>query len=490
VETREPYGDQLACHIIGRAAEAIRCKIRLLRVNRENQPMHKAFLSRREFLQTSAGVAGASLVAGSTFLESESFASTAQATAASDQVHFGIVGVGMEGSGLLTTAVQLPGVECVAAADLYDGRHELANEIVGKPIKTTRRYKDLLDDKGIDAIIVAVPDHWHKQVVVDALAAGKDVYCEKPMSHSPSDGLAMVAAAKKTDRIVQIGAQRTSSVLCAKAKELYQQGAIGDLSLVEASLGRNNPTGAWEYPPPPDLSLTNLDWDTWLGTTPKRPLDPNVFARWRCWREYGTGVAGDLLVHLISGMQFVLGINEVPKRVSAFGGIYRWKDGRDMPDVQAALFEYDNVPVYMRLSLGTESTEVTRFMGSKGVIELRGTSVTYIPQQGVDLRPSYYTSSYPSRLRKVYLEQWHKEHDPVPGKEPTLETQTFTGDDYDDLRPHLWKFFQSVRSREPVVQDVVFGHHAALGCHLANESYFRKSPVRWDDAAMTIKSAC
>jgi predicted dehydrogenase len=452
--------------------------------------MAKSFLSRREFLQTSAGAAGASFVAGTTFLESASFASTGQTTAASDRVRFAMVGVGMEGSGLLTTAVGLPGVECVAAADLYDGRHELATEIVGKPIKTTRRYQELLDDKGIDAIIVAVPDHWHKQVVVDALAAGKDVYCEKPMSHSPADGLAMVAAAKKTNRIVQVGAQRTSSVICAKARDLYQQGAIGDLSLVEASLGRNSPTGAWEYPPPPDLSLSNLDWDTWLGTTPKRPLDPNVFARWRCWREYGTGVAGDLLVHLISGMQFVLGINEVPKRVSTFGGIYRWKDGRDMPDVQAVLFEYANVPVYMRLSLGTESTEVTRFMGAKGLIELCGTSVTYIPQPGVDLSPSYYTSSYPNRLRSTYIKQWHQEHDPVPGKEPLLETQTYSGDDYDDLGPHLWKFFQSVRSREPVLQDVVFGHHAALGCHMANESYFRKSPVIWDEAASTIKSAC
>ena len=452
--------------------------------------MSKAIFSRREFLQTTAGVAGASLAAGSMFLESESLPAAAETVAPSDRVRFGIVGVGMEGSGLLTTAVQLPGVECVAAADLYDGRHELATEIVGKPIKTTRRYQELLDDKGIDAILVAVPDHWHKQVVVDALAAGKDVYCEKPMSHSPADGLAMVAAAKKTDRIVQIGAQRTSSVLCARAKELYHQGAIGDLSLVEATMGRNDPTGAWEYPPPPDLSLANLDWDTWLGDTPKRPLDPNVFARWRCWREYGTGVAGDLLVHLISGMQFVLGINEVPRRVSAFGGIYRWKDGRDMPDVQAALFEYANVPVYMRLSLGTESTEVTRFMGSKGIIELREFSVTYIPQTGVDRAPSYYTSSYPSRLRSAYVKHWHEEHDPVPGKEPTLETQTYNGNDYDDLRPHLSKFFRSVRSREPVVQDAVFGHHAALGCHLANESYFRKSPVVWDEAALVIKSAC
>src|SRR6267154_3660023 len=450
--------------------------------------MAKTFQSRREFLQTSAGVAGASFVAGTTFLESASFASTGKAMAPSDRVRFAMVGVGMEGSGLLTTAVQLPGVECVAAADLYDGRHELASEIVGKPIKTTRRYQELLDDKGIDAIIVAVPDHWHKQVFVDAVSAGKDVYCEKPMSHSPADGLAMVAAAKKTDRITQIGAQRTSSILCAKAKELYDSGAIGELSLVEGSLGRNAPTGAWEYPPSPDLSPENLDWDTWLGTAPKKAFDPLLFARWRCWKEYGTGVAGDLLVHLISGMQCVLGINEVPKRVSAFGGIYRWKDGRNTPDVHPVLFEYANVPVYMRLSLDTETTEVTRFMGSKGIIELGESSVSYTPQAGIDLSPSYYTVSFPSRLRTAYTTQWHAEHDPKPGQEPAPESLTFKGNDYDDLRPHLWKFFESVRSRKPVLQDAVFGHNAALGCHMANESYYRKTPVYWDPVSQTIKS--
>src|ERR1700733_11985504 len=212
-------------------------------------------LSRRTFLQTTAGAAGATLVPASMFLESDAAFASSEQVAASDRVRFAIVGVGMEGSGLLSTAIQLRGVECGAAADLYDGRHLLATEIVGKPIRTTRRYQELLDAQDIDAIVVAVPDHWHKQVVVDALAAGKDVYCEKPMSHNPADGLAMLAASKKSDRIVQIGAQRTSSVICAKAKELYNQGAIGELNLLEASLGRNSPTGAWEYPPPPDLSL-------------------------------------------------------------------------------------------------------------------------------------------------------------------------------------------------------------------------------------------
>jgi len=444
--------------------------------------------SRREFLHATAGAASASVLGGSIFLDADPSLAEAQVSAPSDQVRFGIVGVGMEGSGLLSTAIQLPGVKCVAAADLYDGRQELAKEIAGQQIRTTRRYQELLDAKDIDAILVAVPDHWHKQVVVDALAAGKDVYCEKPMSHNPADGLAMVAAAGKTDRIVQIGAQRTSSVLCAKAHELFAQGAIGDLNLIEATLGRNDPTGAWEYPPPPDLSPKTLDWDTWLGTAPRVPFDPLAFARWRCWKEYGTGVAGDLLVHLISGMQTVLGVNEVPNRVSAFGGIYRWKDGRNMPDVHPVLFEYGGIPVYMRLSLGCESAEVTRFQGSKGMIELREFSVSYSPQAGVDLSPSYYTASFPARLRDPYVKQWHEEHDPIPGQEPAPETITFNGNDYDDLKPHLFKFFGAVRSRKPVLQDAVFGHHAALACHLANESYFRKGPVYWDASANAIKS--
>src|SRR6266851_2193736 len=391
--------------------------------------MNKIRFSRREFLQTTARAAGATVAARTVFLDSRPlYASAARPTAPSDRVRFGIVGVGMEGTNLLSTAIQLPGVECAAACDLYDGRRELAREIVRPTLPTTRRYKELLEDKNIDAIIVAVPDHWHMQVVVDALSAGKDVYCEKPMSHSPADGLAMVAAARKTDRIVQIGAQRTSSVLCAKAKELYDNGAIGELSLVEATLGRNDPTGAWEYPPPADLSTENLDWDTWLGTAPKKPFDPYLFARWRCWKEYGTGVAGDLLVHLISGMQFMLGINEPPKQAMSVGGIRRWKDGRNMPDVHATIYYYSgDLPVYMRLNLGTEMPEQYRIQGSKGILEVAGDKLTFSPQAGTDQWPSYYTSSFPRALRDSYQTQWHKEHDLQAGQAPPLsETVTFS----------------------------------------------------------------
>ncbi len=449
--------------------------------------MKKDF-SRREFLQRGAGATGAYVAARTMILDPEKIPLPSSAVPPSDRVRFGIIGVGMQGSGLLANAIQLPGVECVAAADLYDGRHALAKEIAGAKIATTRRYQELLDNKEIDCIVAAVPDHWHKKVVVDAVSAGKDIYCEKPMSHSAADGVAMVAAAQKTGRIVQIGSQRVSSVICTKAKELLASGIIGTLTLVEGSLGRNDPTGAWEYPPPPDASPTTIDWDTWQGDVPKREFDAKIFARWRCWKEYGTGVAGDLLVHLVSGMNYMLGWNEAPKRAMALGGILRFPDGRNMPDVQATLFDYGRAPVYLRLNLGCETPEIYRFQGSKGILEVTETTISYFPQSGEDESPSYYTVSYPRAMREAYLKQWHAEHDPKPGKEPVAEGFTYRGVSWDEEKPHLWKFFQGVKNRQPVTEDAVFGHNAALACHMANESYFRRAAVTWDAASGQIKS--
>jgi predicted dehydrogenase len=445
--------------------------------------------SRRDFLGLGAAAAGASFAAQAVFLDPLPLAAMPQATSPSDRVRFGIIGIGMQGNGLLGNAIQLPGVECAAACDLYDGRHTLAQEIVkSTSLPVTRRYQELFDNKEIDCIIAAVPDHWHKQVVVDAVAAGKDIYCEKPMSHSPTDGLEMVAAEKKSGRIVQIGSQRVSSALLTKAREMVRDGALGDLMMVEAILGRNDPNGAWEYPPPPDLSPQNLDWDTWQGSVPRRTFDPNIFARWRCWKEYGTGVAGDLLVHLISGMLYVLSLNEPPKRAMAAGGILRWNDGRNMPDVHNTIFEYGKIPVVMRLNLGTEIPEGYRFMGSRGLLEISSEQLTFTPQSGKDEAPSWYANSFPRELRQAYLKKWHEEHDPAFGHEPISETQIFRSVDYNEVKPHLWNFFQAVKTRQPVVENAVFGHNAALACHMANESYFRNSAVYWDERSKAIKS--
>src|ERR1039457_6986675 len=257
--------------------------------------------SRRQFLQVGSAAAGG-LMAAKTILLDPRPLGAAQKAASGKKLRFAIIGIGMEGSGVLGTAITLPNVECVGAADLYDGRHTLAKEITGNPsLPTSRRYQELLHRKDIDCILAAVPDHWHKRVVVDACNAGKDIYCEKPMSHTAGEGFEMVEAARKNNRIVQIGSQRVSSLLCAKARELYRNGAIGDVEMVELSLGRNSPNGAWVYPPPSDFTPQTMDWDAWWNDAPKIPIDAVRFARWRCWKEYGTGVGGDLMVHLLSG---------------------------------------------------------------------------------------------------------------------------------------------------------------------------------------------
>ena len=432
--------------------------------------------SRRQFLRAGSGAALGSMLR----VHNVDLAEAQETTPATgDVVRFGIIGVGTEGSALLRTAVTLPNVQCVAASDLYDGRHTLAKEIAGQNVRTTRRYHEVLDDRSIQCVIVATPDFWHKQVVVDALSAGKDVYCEKPMSHSIQEGAEMVAAVQHSGgKFVQVGSQRVSSAIFGKAHELVASGAIGELMQVELQLGRNSPDGAWEYPPPADLSPENLDWITWQKDVPKKPFNPDIFARWRCWHEYGTGMAGDLMVHLVSGMQFITGINAIPNQAMTLAGIYRWRDGRDMPDVQSTVLQYGKVPVSVRLTLATETPEVTRVMGTKGVIEVSNNSVTWIPQLGIDTSPSYYSQSFPSVMRAEYDREWHAKNDPILAQHPLADVTVYRGPSWDDLRPHLANFFDAVRTRQPVVEDVVFGHHAAAACHMANASYFESKTVR------------
>lgn len=434
-------------------------------------------LSRRQFLRASSGAAmGGFLAARTIDLAAEP---QQPAPASGELVRFGIIGVGTEGSALLRTAVAQPNVQCIAASDLYDGRHTLAKQIAGPNVRTTRRYHEVLDDSSIQAVFVAVPDFWHSQVVIDTLAAGKDVYCEKPMSHTIKEGEAMVKAVQNSGgKFVQVGSQRVSSAIFAKAHDLVSSGAIGDLMQIELQLGRNSPDGAWEYPPPLDLSPTNLDWITWQKDVPKKPFNPDIFARWRCWHEYGTGMAGDLMVHLLSGMQFAAGINAIPDQATTVAGIYRWKDGRNMPDVQSTVLQYGKVPVNVRLTLATETPEITRIMGTHGVVECSNNSVTHIPQLGIDTSPSYYSQSFPDAMRAEYDREWHTKNDLILAKHPLADVTVYRGPSWDNLGPHVANFFNAVRTRQPVVEDVVFGHNAAAACHMANASYFEGKTIR------------
>lgn len=448
--------------------------------------MNKPQISRRDFMRRSACASGLAL-ANPVMLEGSSVPASPRPVPPSDRVRFGIIGVGMQGSGLLRTSIHLPGVECGAACDLYDGRIELAKEITDNPqLMTSKRYHDLLDNKDLDCIVAAVPDHWHKQIVVDCCNAGKDVYCEKPMTHHASEGFEMIAAAQKNNRIVQIGSQRRSSILFNKAKEIFAQGVLGEVCLVESGMGRNDPCGAWQYTVPPDLSPQTVDWDTWLGAAPKRPFDPLRWTRWRCYQDYGEGIPGDLFVHLLTGIHHVADITAPPERALSAGGLFRWKDGRDVPDVMTTLYDYPGFRATLRVSLNTDFPEYTRLMGTQGMLEIHGNWLSFTPQDGEDHEPC--TPGWPKKMKGDYADEWHAKHDPKPGAQTALESATyFTPPGYNDDREHLWNYFQSVRTRRPSVEDAAFGNNAAIGCHLANYSYFNKSAALWDGAAKKIK---
>lgn len=449
--------------------------------------MSKQSISRRDFMGRTSTAAGAAFVGERIMLEAPSLSTAPGPVPASDRIRFGIIGVGMQGSGLLRTSVKLPGVECVAACDLYDGRIDLAKEIVDKPIQTTKRYHDLLGNKDIDCLIAAVPDHWHRQIVVDACNAGKDIYCEKPMTHEVPQGFEIIEAEKSNNRIVQIGSQRRSSIVFAKAKELLEQGAIGDVCLVEASLGRNDPCGAWQYTVPPDLSPKTVDWETWLGTAPKHPFDPLRWTRWRCYQDYGEGIPGDLFVHLLTGIHFIAGITAPPERAFSAGGLFRWHDGRDVPDCLTTSYDYPSFRATVRVTLNTDGPEFTRFYGPGGMMEVNEEAVTVWAQEGVDFAPC--TPGWPKKMKGDYADTWHADHDPKPGTQTIIASKSFYAPpEYNDDREHLWNYFQSVRTRQPSVEDATFGNNTAIGCHMANYSYFKKTVAVWDAAAKEIRA--
>jgi len=238
---------------------------------------------------------------------------------ANDNIQIALIGAGGMGQGDAHMATSLPGVRLVAASDVYDGRLERCREIYGRDILATRDYREVLARKDVDAVIVGTPDHWHAKITIDALNAGKDVYCEKPMVQKIADGHAVIEAQKKTGRILQVGSQYVSSVVYAKVRDLLKEGSIGELNMVEAVLDRNTAIGAWQYSIPPDASAATVDWDRFLGSAPKRPFDAMRVFRWRNYRDYGTGVAGDLFVHLLSGLHFATG-SLGPARIYATGG--------------------------------------------------------------------------------------------------------------------------------------------------------------------------
>ncbi len=449
--------------------------------------------NRREFVQQAAIAAAAPFVLKPfQILSSSSFS-------ANDKIRLATIGMGIQGHYDTRSALANEGVEFVGAADLYTGRLEHLKELYGKDFYTTRDYRELLQRKDIDAVIVATTDHWHDTITIDALKAGKHVYCEKPMVQQISEGPAVIDAWRKSGKTMQVGSQRISGSDFQKAKELIAAGAIGEINFIEASYDRFSSIGAWNYSIPLDASPATVDWDTYLKDTAKIPFDAKKFFRWRNYREYGTGVAGDLFVHLITGVHYATG-SLGPERIYASGGLTYWKDGRNVPDVLVGVLDYPKTNAHaefqlvMRVNFANAGTinNTTRIIGSEGQLEfvrggLKMTNRKLPKAPGMGGYDSLFT--FTEEQQKAYEKQYNSMYSEDDKKAPDVKEEFFANPEGpgEHVR-HFGNFFENMRKNsQATVEDPVFGYRAAAPVLACNASYFEKKTYYWDPVSMKLK---
>jgi predicted dehydrogenase len=446
-------------------------------------------LTRREFLKRSmAGSAAAAAVSRAPLVW------TAPPDAPSDRLAIGIIGVGARiQSGVMQAAQKVKGVEIVGVCDAYKGRVERAIQRTEGRARDYGDWKALLADKGIDAVIVATPDHWHQTHTIEALNAGKDVYLEKPMTYAIGDGPAMIAAAKKSGRILQVGSQGISSKTQETAREMVAGGKLGQVTLIRASYNRNTKSGAWLYPIPPDANEKTVDWAAFLGPAPQRPFSLERFFRWRCYWDYSGGIATDLFVHLLTTIHFLMGA-KMPAKVTASGQNYRYKATHEVPDTVNAILEYpEGFTVNLSSTFNNQSGAESGFeiLGTGGSLAFRGDKLLLKPEHAVEDN-DWIVSSWPEGLEKAYYEDAKVVAEERPGKwPPRLDKESEAWDEVgqDSTDVHMARFVESVRTRQQPVEDGERGHDAAAAAHMVNESIRRGRALEWDAAAGAVKKA-
>lgn len=458
--------------------------------------------SRREFIKLAAASTAAAGIAPTLLGASKAEvlrAAPRRQVPPSDTLGIATIGMGIIGFEDTDTALRVPGSRLVAVADCYDGRLVHTREYYGAEVATTRDYREVLARSDVDAVLVCTPDHWHARIAIEAMEAGKAVYCEKPMVHDLDEGHAMIEAQRRTGQVLQVGSQHASSVLYDKARDLYREGAIGQVNMVEARTNRNSAIGAWQYSIPPDASPETIDWETFLGNAPSRPFDAKRFFQWRGYRDYGTGVAGDLFVHLFTGIHHALG-SLGPTSVVAMGGLRFWKDGRDMPDVTLGLFGYPETENHPPFTLSLQSNfadgsgggQVFRFIGDEGVLTVSGGSLTLSktprrrpPEE--DIVEGYNSvRTFSEAQQQAFIEAYREQH-PLPDPAETSETSEFeVPPGYDSRLDHFTYFFDSIRNGTPVYEDAVYGFRAAAPSLLCNASIFENQIYQWDPEAMQL----
>ena len=398
-----------------------------------------------------------------------------------DRITVGMIGCGARAHELMQAIMQNNGTEITGVVDAYTGRVERALDRVKGRARSYKHYTDLLADRSIDAVVVATPDHWHRKIILDAVAAGKDVYSEKPLTYKASQGVEIAEAVRKNSRILQVGSQGVSSVAQQKARDFIKSGKLGKVTLIRAAYNRNTASGAWIYPIPPDASPKTVDWETFLGPAPKRPFSLERFFRWRCFEDYSGGIATDLFVHLCTTIHYLMDA-KAPAQVMAMGQLYRWKE-RDVPDTLNAILEYqEGFTVNLSSSFNNQMQAESGFFvhGTEGTITIGGDGMTFYPENVMEDN-RWIVESWPRALEDAYYKDPKVIETELRQPKPAAP-QKFRDDGPEPTTAHFGYFFDSIRTRKPYWEDALAGHHAAACAHMVNLSAKQKRPVSWNFA--------
>jgi predicted dehydrogenase len=414
-------------------------------------------LNRRNFLKGSA--AAAALVGPAVI----------SARGANDKINVGWIGVGTRGNAGIGWLKEAAGddVKLTAVCDTYQGYIARAKDRVqtvwGNMPATYVDYHKLLEDKSIDAVYIMTPEHLHHDMAIAALRAGKHVYVEKPLAHTIEEGWDIIKEWQKSGKICQVGTQNRSSSLYKKAKELVQQGWIGDCHYVRAFWYRNSAANnpAWRYNIPSEATPQNTDWQRFLGTAPKRAWDPHRYFQWRLYWDYSGGISTDLLVHQTDIVNFMLD-KTVPLTCMASGGIYRWTqkdDDRDTPDTFSAVYEYAN-KFHLNYSCYFGNVHYgygEQLCGNEGTIEV------------MNRKDLYFYSEQPDPKQP-------------PKRQPLHINAMETYKEQDGAINHFRNFIQAIQGKEKVIAPPTAGQQAAISGHMATLSFKHQKKIVWDEA--------
>src|SRR5579883_1879642 len=378
-------------------------------------------------------------------------ASAARVRGANDRIRMGVIGTGGRGAYHTANLAKRADVEVVSVCAVYSVRSQAACEQAGVRAEAVQDYRRLIERKDIDAVVIAVPDHWHTPILLDALAAGKDAFLEKPMTFAIDEGHAIARAVRETRRVVQIGTQQKSGPHFIEAKQRFiDSGQIGKVSLVRTWWIANRgylrrPPAAFCY------NSQELDWNRFLGSAPRRPFEAQRYFGWYAYRDYSTGQPGGLLVHTADVAHFFLNLS-APLAVVASGGIFEFPDDRETPDTISILAEYPQrvVVTFDATQSSVRDAVDCEFHGSGGVLNIFRYGYTFRPaEKGAPL-----------------IEAKGQPCDPA----------------------HMQNFLEAMRSRRQPNADVVYSHYLAMVCHMGNRAYETKSRVvwqpEWDEAAL------